>query len=47
MLAGGYDQTAYPFGGSLENKRALKINQDAKDKLYDAFLNNIITTQIL
>jgi len=43
MLAGGYDQTAYPFGGSLENKRALKINQDAKDKLYDAFLNNIIT----
>ena len=40
--AGGYDDTAYPFGGYLENKKALLINEESKAKLYDAFLNNLI-----
>jgi protein involved in polysaccharide export with SLBB domain len=41
--AGGYDSSAYPFGGYLENAKALQINQDAKDKLYQAFISNLIT----
>ena len=41
-LAGGYTDFAYPFGGFLENKKALKINQDAKNKLYDTFIDNLI-----
>ncbi len=40
--AGGYENTAYPFGGFLNSKRALQINIDAKDKLYDTFLENLI-----
>jgi protein involved in polysaccharide export with SLBB domain len=41
--AGGYDSSAYPFGGYLENKKALKVNKNSKDMLYDAFLTNLIT----
>lgn len=41
--SGGYEDSAYPFGGYLENKRSLLINEDARDKLYDKFINNIIT----
>ena len=41
-IAGGYDDTAYPFGGYLENKKALEINQVSKEKLYQTYLNNII-----
>ena len=41
--SGGYDSSAYPFGGYLENRNALEINKISKDKLYDAFLTNLIT----
>ncbi len=41
-IAGGYDVTAYPFGGYLENKKALEINQISKERLYQTYLNNII-----
>lgn len=40
--AGGYEDSAYPFGGYLENKRALLINTEARQKLYDSFVSNII-----
>ena len=40
--AGGYDKSAYPFGGYLENQKALEINKIAKDRLYDKFLTNLI-----
>lgn len=41
-LAGGYESFAYPFGGYLENQKAKKINEQAKTKLYDSFINNIV-----
>jgi len=40
--AGGYDNSAYPFGGYLENKKALQINQISKNRLYDKFITNLI-----
>jgi protein involved in polysaccharide export with SLBB domain len=40
--AGGYDKSAYPFGGYLENKKALEINKISKDRLYDKFITNMI-----
>ena len=43
LAAGGYDSSAYPFGGYLENKKALEINKISKDKLYDVFIINLIT----
>jgi protein involved in polysaccharide export with SLBB domain len=43
FTAGGYDSSAYSFGGYLENDKALIINQDAKEKLYQAFITNLIT----
>ena len=41
--AGGYTDSAYPFGGYLENKEALKINNESKEKLYNTFIDNLIT----
>lgn len=41
--AGGYEQSAYPFGGYLKNKNSIVINEDSKEKLYNKFLNNLIT----
>ena len=41
-ISGGYDSTAYQFGGYLENKKALEINKISKDRLYDKFLTNLI-----
>ena len=43
ITAGGYDSSAYPFGGYLSNIKALEVNTIAKDKLYDAFITNLIT----
>ena len=43
ITAGGYDSTAYPFGGYLENIKALEVNKNAKQRLYDKFLTNLIT----
>jgi protein involved in polysaccharide export with SLBB domain len=40
--SGGYDSSAYQFGGYLENKKALDINKISKDRLYDKFLTNLI-----
>jgi len=40
--AGGYDNSAYPFGGYLENQKALEINQVSKNRLYDKFITNLI-----
>lgn len=42
ITAGGYEESAYPFGGYLENKNALIVNEESKSKLYDKFLNNYI-----
>tara|TARA_A100001011_G_scaffold47996_1_gene45467 strand:- start:3040 stop:4857 length:1818 start_codon:yes stop_codon:yes gene_type:complete len=41
--AGGFTLNAYPFGAIYENPEALKINNEAKDILYDQFLDNIIS----
>ena len=43
IIAGGYDSTAYPFGGYLENIKALEVNKTAKVRLYDEFITNLIT----
>jgi protein involved in polysaccharide export with SLBB domain len=40
--SGGYDSSAYQFGGYLENQKALEINKISKDRLYDKFLTNLI-----
>ena len=41
--AGGYTNTAYPFGGVLENENTKKINEMAMSELYSAFLNALST----
>jgi protein involved in polysaccharide export with SLBB domain len=41
--AGGLTINAYPFGAVYENQRAFIINKMAKDKLYEEFIDNIIT----
>ena len=41
--AGGYTENAYPFGAVYETQRAFVINKMAKDKLYEEFIDNIIT----
>tara|TARA_B100000780_G_scaffold275489_1_gene242170 strand:+ start:3251 stop:4984 length:1734 start_codon:yes stop_codon:yes gene_type:complete len=41
--AEGYRDNAYPFGGALINKKTLKINQDAVERLYQSFVQNLIT----
>ena len=43
ITAGGYDSTAYPFGGYLENIKALEVNKNAKQRLYEEFITNLIT----
>ena len=40
--SGGYDSSAYPFGGYLENQKALEINKISKGRLYDKFITNLI-----
>ena len=46
-IAGGYEKSAYPFGGYLENDTALNINEESKTRLYNTFLNNFITNSSL
>jgi protein involved in polysaccharide export with SLBB domain len=41
--AGGFKPTAYPFGGHLNNKKTALLNQDAKEKLYNNFIKDLIT----
>jgi len=46
ISAGGYDSSAYVFGGYLENAKALQINEEAKERLYKSFITNLITNGI-
>jgi len=41
--AGGFKPTAYAFGGYLDNKKTALLNQDAKEKLYNNFIKDLIT----
>ncbi|MDC3384188.1 SLBB domain-containing protein [Gammaproteobacteria bacterium] len=41
--AEGYSDDAYPFGGILNNKRAAEINADAVDKLYNTYVQKLIS----
>ena len=41
--AEGYRDDAYPFGGILNNEKALEINKQAVDKLYTSFVQKLIT----
>ena len=43
VSAGGYETSAYPFGGFLKNKNSYEIDKISKEKLYNKFLNNLIT----
>jgi protein involved in polysaccharide export with SLBB domain len=41
--ADGYKDNAYPFGGILNNTKALELNKIAKEKLYTSFVQKLIT----
>jgi len=41
--AEGYRDDAYPFGGILNNKRAEEINADAVDRLYNIYVQKLIS----
>ena len=41
--AEGYKDNAYPFGGVLNNTKALEVNNKAKEKLYTTFVQKLIT----
>jgi protein involved in polysaccharide export with SLBB domain len=41
--AGGMTANAYPFGAVYENQKAFVINRMAKEKLYEEFIDNIIS----
>jgi protein involved in polysaccharide export with SLBB domain len=41
--AQGYKEDAYPFGGLLINQTALELNQIAAEKLYQSFVQRLIT----
>ena len=42
IRSGGYDEFAYPFGGFLNNRKSLAINKEAKIRLYNQFLRNLV-----
>ncbi len=44
--AGGYKDTAYPFGGFLNNIKTKQINIEARDRLYNQFIKNIISNSM-
>ena len=41
--ADGYKSNAYPFGGIINNIKALELNEIAKEKLYTSFMKKLIT----
>jgi protein involved in polysaccharide export with SLBB domain len=41
--AEGYRSNAYPFGGILNNNKALELNVSAREKLYTSFVQKLIT----
>ena len=45
--AGGYDSSAYSFGGYLNNLKALEVNRTSKKMLYDVFITNLISNGML
>ena len=45
--AGGYESSAYPFGGYLNNQNSYRINEESKEKLYNKFLNNLIKNSVV
>ena len=42
--ADGYKNNAYPFAGMLNNKNTLAMNEIAKEKLYQAYIQDLITS---
>ncbi len=42
LRAGGYEDYAYPFGGFLNNESSIKINKEARERLYEQFLKYLI-----
>ena len=44
LIAGGYTDTAYPFGGVLENNQTKEINEKAGEKLYESFIDDLSRT---
>ena len=42
IRAGGYEDYAYPFGGFLNNSSSIKINKEARERLYEQFLKYLI-----
>ena len=45
--AGGYKESAYPFGAVLLNSRARSVNEAAKEKLYNTFLETIVSNTLI
>ena len=41
--AGGYTESAYPFGGVLESRNAREVNKMASEELYKTFINSLAT----
>jgi protein involved in polysaccharide export with SLBB domain len=41
LIAGGYNNSAYPFGGVLENEQTKNINEKAGEKLYESFIDEL------
>jgi protein involved in polysaccharide export with SLBB domain len=41
--AEGYRDDAYPFGGILNNKRTAEVNAEAVDKLYNTYVQKLIS----
>ncbi|MDA8865572.1 SLBB domain-containing protein [Gammaproteobacteria bacterium] len=41
--AEGYSNDAYPFGGILNNKKTAEVNADAVDKLYNTYIQKLIS----
>ena len=45
-IAGGYTDTAYPFGGVLENIQTKNINEKAGEKLYESFIDELSNSSV-
>ena len=46
VRAGGYIESAYQFGGYLENKKTMVINREANSRLYNRFLDNMSASSL-
>ena len=43
IKAGGFSENAYPFGAIYENIQTAEINRQAKESLYEDFLDNLLS----